>query len=103
MRPARRGAACPPIAACRWLPGVQAEDPERRFKPDDCLYFRNAAGRVRAMDDVNLDTGYEPMNLVGAVRESPINRPLPAARRGLPPGLHRAPRISPARPEPRRW
>lgn len=40
------------------------EDLERGFEPDECFYFGDAAGRVRAMDDIGLDAGDPPPDLV---------------------------------------
>lgn len=40
------------------------EDLERGFEPDECFYFGDAAGRVRAMDDLDLDAGDPPPDLV---------------------------------------
>ncbi len=40
------------------------EDLERGFEPDGCFYFGAAAGRVRAMDDIDLDAGDPPPDLV---------------------------------------
>ncbi len=40
------------------------EDLERGFEPDECFYFADAAGRVRAMDDIDLYAGDPPPDLV---------------------------------------
>jgi Uma2 family endonuclease len=40
------------------------EDLGRGFEPDECFYFGDGAGRVRAMDDVDLDAGDPPPDLV---------------------------------------
>jgi Uma2 family endonuclease len=40
------------------------EDLERGFEPDECFYFGDAAGHVRAMDDIDLDAGDPPPDLV---------------------------------------
>ena len=40
------------------------EDLGRGFEPDECFYFDDAAGRVRGMDDIDLDAGDPPPDLV---------------------------------------
>jgi len=40
------------------------EDLQRGFEPDECFYFGDGAGRVRAMDDVDLDAEDPPPDLV---------------------------------------
>ena len=40
------------------------EDLQRGFEPDECFSFGDAAGRVRVMDDVDLDAGDPPPDLV---------------------------------------
>jgi Uma2 family endonuclease len=40
------------------------EDLERGFEPDECFYFGYTAGSVRAMDDLDLDAGDLPPDLV---------------------------------------
>jgi len=61
------------------------EDPDRGFEPDECFYFGDSAGRVRGMDDVDLDAGHPPPDLVfEADLTSPSLRKLPIyARLGV--------------------
>jgi Uma2 family endonuclease len=40
------------------------EDLSRGFEPDACFYFGDTAGSVRGMDDVDLDAGDPPPDLV---------------------------------------
>ncbi|CAA9449511.1 Flavodoxin reductases (ferredoxin-NADPH reductases) family 1 [uncultured Rubrobacteraceae bacterium] len=40
------------------------EDLGRGFEPDECFYFGDSAGRVRGMDDIDLDAGDPPPELV---------------------------------------
>jgi Uma2 family endonuclease len=62
------------------------EDLERGFEPDECFYFGDAVERVRGKDDVDLDAGDPPPDLVfEADLTSSSLRKLPIyARLGVP-------------------